>query len=241
MKKRVLIIGASGGLGCAIAQRLSANGFFTLLHYHSQKKKAESILAGIRKDMRSEKLLCFDISHRAQTRAAITREIKKSGPFWGVVYSAGVVRDNPFPALSGEDWDQVLRTNLDGFYNVMSPVVMPMIQTRLGGRVIAISSVSGLIGNRGQVNYSAAEAGLIGAVKALSRELAKRNITVNSVAPGLISTDMTKDVRMEDVLPHIPMRRLGRPEEVAAAVNFLMTEEAGYITGQVLSINGGMA
>lgn len=241
MKKRVLIIGASGGLGQAIAERLSAKGFFIVLHYHSQKKKAESILAAIPKNRRSEKLLRFDICNRRQTRTILMREIKESGPFWGVVYSAGVTRDNPFPALSGEDWDKVLRTNLDGFYHVMSPLVMPMIQTRSGGRIIALSSVSGLIGNRGQVNYSAAKAGLIGAVKALSRELAKRNITVNSVAPGLISTEMTRDIRTEEILPYIPMRRLGTPEEVAAAVHFLMTEEAGYITGQVLSVNGGMA
>lgn len=240
MKKRVLIVGASGGLGQEIAKRLSTDGFFVVLHYHSQKKNVERVLAEIHKGKRSDKLLNFDISNRQQTQYTLIKEIEEDGPFWGVVYCAGVTRDNPFPALTGEDWDRVLRTNLDGFYNVISPLVMPLIQMRSSGRIVVLSSVSGLIGNRGQVNYSAAEAGLIGAVKALSRELAKRKITVNSVAPGLISTEMSKDVRIEDLLPYIPMRRLGIPKEVSAAVGFLMSEDAGYITGQVISVNGGM-
>jgi 3-oxoacyl-[acyl-carrier protein] reductase len=143
--------------------------------------------------------------------------------------------------MSGEDWDIVLQTNLDGFYNVLNPLVMPMVQRRKPGRIVTLASVSGLIGNRGQVNYSAAKAGIIGATKALALELAKRAITVNCVAPGLIETDMIEDVPMDEVLKMIPARRVGKPEEVAAAVSFLVGEEAGYITRQVISVNGGLA
>jgi len=156
------------------------------------------------------------------------------------VLNAGIARDNAFPAMSDGDWDAVLDTNLNGFYNVLKPIVMPLVSARRGGRIVALSSVSGLIGNRGQVNYSAAKAGIIGAAKALAVELAKRNITVNCVAPGLIQTQMVHGLPVEDVLKIVPMRRLGRPEEVAAVVSFLCSDEAGYVTRQVISVNGGM-
>ena len=168
-------------------------------------------------------------------------DIERHGCYYGVVCNAGVARDNAFPAMSGEDWDVVIDTNLDGFFNVLNPLVMPMVQRRQPGRIVTLASVSGLIGNRGQVNYSAAKAGIIGATKALALELAKREITVNCVAPGLIETDMTGDVPMEEALKMIPARRVGQPEEVAAVVSFLVGADAGYVTRQVISVNGGMA
>jgi len=161
-------------------------------------------------------------------------------PIGVIVNNAGISRDAPFPALSKENWDAVLSTTLSGFYNVTQPLIMPMVRQRWG-RIINLTSVSGLVGNRGQVNYSAAKAGLIGATRSLAQELAKREITVNAVAPGLIETDMIKDVPLEHVLPLIPMRRLGQPREVADLVSFLVSDKAAYITGQVISINGGLA
>jgi len=158
-----------------------------------------------------------------------------------VVCNAGIVRDNVFPAMSGDDWDVVLKTNLDGFYNVLNPLIMPMVRRRAPGRIVTITSLSGLIGNRGQVNYSAAKAGIIGASKALALELAKREITVNCVAPGLIETEMIADVPLEEMLKLIPARRIGKPEEVAAVVSFLLAEDAAYITRQIISVNGGLA
>jgi 3-oxoacyl-[acyl-carrier protein] reductase len=158
-----------------------------------------------------------------------------------VVLNAGIARDNAFPALEDSDWDDVLDTDLSGFYNVLRPIVMPMVSARRGGRIVSISSISGITGNRGQVNYSAAKAGIIGATKALAIELAKRNITVNCVAPGLIETQMLEGLPVDEALKLIPMRRIGRPDEVAAAVSFLCSDEASYITRQVLSVNGGMA
>jgi 3-oxoacyl-[acyl-carrier protein] reductase len=168
-------------------------------------------------------------------------DVEQHGCYYGVVCNAGVARDNAFPAMPGEDWDLVLKTNLDGFYNVLNPLVMPMVQRRAPGRIVTLASVSGLIGNRGQVNYSAAKAGIIGATKALAIELAKRNITVNCVAPGLIDTDMLSEVPLDEALKLIPARRVGKPEEVAATVAFLMHADAAYITRQVISVNGGMA
>ena len=163
------------------------------------------------------------------------------GCYYGVVCNAGVARDNAFPAMSGEDWDIVLQTNLDGFFNVLNPLTMPFVRRRKPGRIVTLASVSGLIGNRGQVNYSAAKAGIIGATKALAVELASREITVNCVAPGLIATDMINDVPMEEALKMIPAKRVGKPEEVAAVVSFLMGEDAAYVTRQVISVNGGLA
>ena len=237
----VLVTGSSRGIGKAIALRLARDGYDVVLHCRSQRGEAEAVAREITDMGRAARVLQFDISDRAVTAAALAADIAEHGCYYGVVCNAGVARDNAFPAMSGEDWDIVLQTNLDGFYNVLNPLVMPLVQRRKPGRIVTLASVSGLIGNRGQVNYSAAKAGIIGATKALALELAKRAITVNCVAPGLIETDMTSEVPMEEALKMIPARRVGKPEEVAAAVSFLIGEEAGYITRQVISVNGGLA
>jgi 3-oxoacyl-[acyl-carrier protein] reductase len=237
----VLVTGSSRGIGKAIALRLARDGYDMVLHCRSQRAEADAVAAEIAEMGRAVRVLQFDIGDRAATAAALEADIAQHGCYYGVVCNAGVARDNAFPAMSGEDWDIVLQTNLDGFYNVLNPLVMPLVQRRKPGRIVTLASVSGLIGNRGQVNYSAAKAGIIGATKALALELAKRAITVNCVAPGLIETDMIGDVPMDEALKMIPARRVGKPEEVAAAVSFLVGEEAGYITRQVISVNGGLA
>jgi 3-oxoacyl-[acyl-carrier protein] reductase len=237
----VLVTGSSRGIGKAIALRLARDGYDVVLHCRSQRAEADAVAQEIAGMGRAARVLQFDIGDRAATAAALEADIEEHGCYYGVVCNAGVARDNAFPAMSGEDWDIVLQTNLDGFYNVLNPLVMPMVQRRKPGRIVTLASVSGLIGNRGQVNYSAAKAGIIGATKALALELAKRAITVNCVAPGLIETDMISDAPVEEALKLIPARRIGKPEEVAAAVSFLVGEEAGYITRQVISVNGGLA
>ena len=237
----VLVTGSSRGIGKAIALRLARDGYDVVLHCRSQRAEAEAVAAQIAALGRAVRVLQFDIADRAATAAALEADIAAHGCYYGVVCNAGVARDNAFPAMSGEDWDIVLQTNLDGFYNVLNPLVMPLVQRRKPGRIVTLASVSGLIGNRGQVNYSAAKAGIIGATKALALELAKRAITVNCVAPGLIETDMIGGVPLDEALKMIPARRVGQPEEVAAAVSFLIGEDAGYITRQVISVNGGMA
>jgi 3-oxoacyl-[acyl-carrier protein] reductase len=241
MNKSVLVTGSSRGIGKAVALRLARDGFDVVVHCRSQRAEAEAVAQQITEMGRTARVLQFDIGDRAAAAAALEADIAEHGCYYGVVCNAGVARDNAFPAMSGEDWDIVLRTNLDGFYNVVNPLVMPMVQRRKPGRIVTMASVSGLVGNRGQVNYSAAKAGIIGATKALALELAKRNITVNCVAPGLIDTDMTEDLPMDEVLKMIPARRVGTADEVAAAVSFLVGEEAGYITRQVISVNGGLA
>jgi 3-oxoacyl-[acyl-carrier protein] reductase len=242
MTRTILVTGASKGIGRAIALRLARDGFEIVVHYGRDRDGAEATLSGI---IRAEaagkgRLLGVDIADRAACLAAIECDIADHGPYYGAVLNAGIARDNAFPAMPGEDWDAVLRTNLDGFYNVLQPLIMPMVQARRGGRIVTLSSISGLAGNRGQTNYSAAKAGIIGATKALAIELAKRRITVNCVAPGLIETAMISDVPREEVLKLIPMQRIGRPEEVAAAVAFLCSDDAAYLTRQVISVNGGM-
>ncbi|MGW8392568.1 3-oxoacyl-ACP reductase FabG [Pseudoduganella sp. HUAS MS19] len=237
----VLVTGSSRGIGKAIALRLARDGYDVVLHCRSQRAEAETVAQEIVQMGRAARVLQFDISDRAATAAALEADIAQHGCYYGVVCNAGVARDNAFPAMSGEDWDIVLQTNLDGFYNVLNPLIMPLVQRRKPGRIVTLASVSGLIGNRGQVNYSAAKAGIIGATKALALELAKRSITVNCVAPGLIETDMIEEVPMDEALKMIPARRVGKPEEVAAAVSFLVGEDAGYITRQVISVNGGLA
>jgi 3-oxoacyl-[acyl-carrier protein] reductase len=186
------------------------------------------------------RVLHFDVTDRDASAAALTADIAAHGAYYGVVCNAGIARDGAFPALTGEDWDQVLDTNLNGFYNVLQPLIMPMIRRRQPGRVVTLSSVSGVAGNRGQVNYSAAKAGIIGASKALAIELASRQITVNCVAPGLIRTDMIASAPIEEALKMIPAGRVGEPEEVAGVVAFLMSREADYITRQVIGVNGGL-
>jgi 3-oxoacyl-[acyl-carrier protein] reductase len=237
----VLVTGSSRGIGKAIALRLARDGFAVVVHCRSKRAEADAVAADIIAAGGSARVLQFDISEREATAAVLAADIEQHGCYYGVVCNAGVARDNAFPAMSGEDWDIVLKTNLDGFYNVLNPLVMPMVQRRKPGRIVTLASVSGLVGNRGQVNYSAAKAGIIGATKALALELAKRAITVNCVAPGLIETDMVDDVPLEEALKMIPARRIGKPEEVAAAVSFLVGAEAAYITRQVISVNGGLA
>ncbi|MDY0885217.1 3-ketoacyl-ACP reductase FabG2 [Dongia soli] len=241
MKNRtVLVTGASKGIGSAIAQRLAHDGFAIALHYGRDRDGAEAIADAIRGAGGTARLISFDIADRAACRNILEADIAEHGAYWGTVLNAGIARDGAFPALEDDDWDSVLTTNLDGFYNVLKPIVMPMVSARKGGRIVTLSSIAGLAGNRGQVNYSAAKAGIIGATKALAIELAKRNITVNCVAPGVIETQMTAELPAEEVMKLIPIRRFGRPEDVAAAVSFLCSDEAGYVTRQVLSVNGGM-
>src|SRR5450830_201398 len=239
--KSILVTGSSRGIGKAIALRLARDGYDIILHCHSRRDAAEAVAVEIAALGRAARVLQFDIADRAQSAAILLRDVEQHGAYYGVVCNAGIARDNAFPALSGEDWDSVLKTNLDGFYNVLHPLTMPMVQRRQPGRIVTLASVSGLVGNRGQVNYSAAKAGIIGATKALALELAKRNITVNCVAPGLIETDMSQDAPLEEILKLIPARRAGKPAEVAAAVSFLMHEDAAYITRQAISVNGGLA
>jgi 3-oxoacyl-[acyl-carrier protein] reductase len=241
MADTVLVTGSSRGIGRAIAMRLAQAGYDIVLHCRSRRDEAEQVGAAIQALGRAVRILQFDVADRAASVAALEADVEAHGAYYGVVCNAGLTRDGAFPALSDDDWDQVLRTNLDGFYNVLHPIIMPMIRRRQAGRIVCITSVSGLIGNRGQVNYSASKAGVIGAAKALAVELAKRKITVNCVAPGLIDTDMTsEDVPLEEILKVIPMQRAGTADEVAAAVRFLMSPEAGYITRQVLAVNGGL-
>ena len=240
MTKRVLVTGASRGIGRAVALDLAQAGFEVVLNYKSSHAQAEEVRDQIAASGGTASLLPFDVSDRDATKAAIEQDAAASGVFYGVVSNAGIAADAPFPALSGEAWDAVVHTNLDGFYNVLHPVVMPMILEKQGGRIVTLSSLSGLAGNPGQVNYGAAKAGIIGATRALAQELAKRKITVNCAAHGLIETDMVAELHLDEAKKRIPMRRLGKPEEVAALVRFLFSEDAGYITGQVISINGGM-
>ncbi len=238
--RRVLVTGAGRGIGRAIALALARDGFDLSLGYLQSKAEAESAAAEIESLGRRAIALCFDVADREACEQAITADIEANGPYWGAVCNAGIHSDAPFPGLSGEAWDRVIRTNLDGFYNTLHPLVMPMVRGRRGGRIVTITSVAGLAGNRGQVNYSASKAGLVGATKSLAQELAKREITVNCVAPGWIDTDMLKGADVNSLAGMVPMRRLGTPEDVAAAVAFLMSAGASYITGQVISVNGGI-
>jgi len=241
MAETVLVTGSSRGIGRAIALRLARAGYDIVLHCRSRRDEAEQAATAIQSLGRNARILQFDVADRAACLAALDTDVEAHGAYYGVVCNAGLTRDGAFPALTDDDWDQVLRTNLDGFYNVLHPIIMPMIRRRQAGRIVCITSVSGLIGNRGQVNYSASKAGVIGAAKALAVELAKRKITVNCVAPGLIDTDMTTDdVPLDEIVEMIPMQRAGTVDEVAAAVQFLMSAEASYITRQVLAVNGGL-
>ena len=239
--RRVLVTGASRGIGAATAKKLAQQGFAVSVHFNSDKPAAQAVAKSIN-DLGglTAQLLQFDISDRAATKQTLEADIEQHGAYYGVICNAGISADGAFPALSEQQWDSVIHTNLDGFYNVLQPLVMPMIRLRQGGRIITLSSVSGLIGNRGQVNYSAAKAGIIGATKALAIELAKRKITVNCVAPGVIETQMTEDIAADEAVKTIPMGRFGQVDEVAAAIGFLASDEASYVTRQVISVNGGM-
>ncbi|XQW84891.1 3-ketoacyl-ACP reductase FabG2 [Thalassotalea piscium] len=240
MNKRILVTGSSRGIGKAIALELAKQGFNITLHCRSGLAQAKEVGEQILALGQQVNILQFDVCDREKARIAIEQDIEVNGAYYGVVCNAGLTRDMAFPAMTGDDWDVVIKTGLEGFYNVVHPTVMPMVQGRKGGRIVTMASVSGIAGNRGQVNYSAAKAGIIGATKALSLELAKRKITVNCVAPGLIETEMTTEIPVEEMLKMIPLRRMGQPEEVAATVAFLMSDSAAYITRQVISINGGL-
>ncbi|ATO35434.1 3-oxoacyl-[acyl-carrier-protein] reductase FabG [Dickeya dianthicola] len=242
MTRSVLVTGASKGIGRAIALRLAQDGFLVVVHYHRDRNGADETLEQITRLSGQGRCIQFDIADREPCRTAIESDIEVHGAYYGVVSNAGITCDGAFPALDEQAWDSVIHTNLDSFYNVIHPCVMPMIGLRQGGRIITLSSVSGIMGNRGQVNYSAAKAGIIGATKALAIELAKRKITVNCIAPGLIETGMTQlePVVTDEAMKLIPMKRMGQADEVAGLAGYLMSDIAGYVTRQVISINGGM-
>ncbi|WP_407331342.1 3-ketoacyl-ACP reductase FabG2 [Enterovibrio sp. 27052020O] len=240
MNRDVLVTGASKGIGRAIAIQLAKDGFNVVIHYGRDLAGAEATRADVDAAGAQCRLITFDIADRKQCRDVLEADIQAHGGYYGVVNNAGVTADTAFPAMTESEWDGVVHTNLDSFYNVLHPCIMPMIQRRRGGRIVTMASVSGMMGNRGQTNYSAAKAGIIGASKALALELAKRKITVNCVAPGLIDTGMVDEHVKEHALPQVPMRRMGQPEEVAGLVSYLMSDSAGYITRQVISVNGGL-
>ena len=240
-RRWILVTGASRGIGRAAALALAQAGFNIAAHCRAQPERLAPLCAEIEAGGGSARALAFDIGDRAACAAAIEADIAAHGAYYGAVCNAGLSQDGVFAGMSGENWDQVLRSNLDGFYNVLHPLLMPMVRLRKGGRIVVLSSVAGLIGNRGQVNYSAAKAGLIGAAKALALEMASRNITVNCVTPGLIETDMIEQAPREELLKLIPAGRVGQPQEVAALITFLCSDAAAYITRQVISVNGGLA
>ena len=233
--KKILVTGSSRGIGKEIALYLAQNGYDIDVHFVHNEDKALEVVSKIKSFGRNAQALKFDIKKREECKNILEGKL-----YYGIVLNAGIAKDNVFPALEGDEWDEVIDTNLTGFYNVLKPLVMPMISNRIKGRIITLSSVSALSGNRGQVNYSASKAGIIGATKSLALELAKRGITVNCIAPGVIDTDMIKEIPADEIKKLIPMKRIGSAKEVASLANYLMSEDASYITGQVISVNGGL-
>lgn len=240
MSKRILVTGSSRGIGKEIALQLARDGFAVTVHCRSRVEEGQAVVESIQQAGQQAELLQFDIADRAQTRDILEKDLADKGAYYGVVCNAGVTRDAAFPALTDDDWDSVIHTNLDGFFNVTQPLIMPMIRAKQGGRIVVMSSVSGVAGNRGQVNYSASKAGLIGAAKALAVEVAKRRITVNCVAPGLIDTEMVPEELLNEALKVIPAQRMGTAIEVASLVSYLCSAQASYLTRQVISVNGGL-
>ena len=237
--KRALVTGGSGGIGATICRRLTADGHHVIVHANRSLDKAEAVVTAIQAAGGSAEAVAFDVTDRAATAAAL-ETLLAAGPIQILVNNAGIHADAVFPGMSGEQWDSVIAVSLNGFYNVTQPLTMPMSRTRWG-RIVNISSVAGLTGNRGQVNYSAAKGALHAASKSLALELASRGITVNAVAPGIIATDMIEGAfDAETIKQLVPMKRAGQPEEVADLVAFLASDSAAYISGQVISINGGM-
>lgn len=237
--KRALVTGGSGAIGGAICRELAAQGFHVVVHANRNAEAAEALAASLRTEGASAEAVAFDVCDNAACGAALAR-LLEAGPIQAIVNNAGIHDDVLLPAMSPESWRRVIDVSLNGFYNVTQPLLMPMIRTRWG-RIVSITSVAGLLGNKGQVNYAAAKAGLHGATKALALEVASRGITVNAVAPGIIASPMTESsFPAERIKQLVPMGRAGRPEDVAALVGFLCSEEAGYISGQVMSVNGGM-
>lgn len=236
--KWVLITGASRGIGKGIAHYLANKGYNLVLHCSKDSSRLDTLRKELEINGIKTRAIAFDTKNREECAQVLSDDIQKNGIYYGIVLNAGIAKDNPFPAMEDSDWDDVLTTNLDGFYNVLKPLIMPLIQARQG-RIVVMSSISGQCGNRGQVNYSASKAGLIGAAKALSQEVAKRKITVNCIAPGIIDTEMTTEIP-EDIIKQVPLKRMGTTKEVASLVNYLLSEDAGYITGQVIGVNGGL-
>ncbi len=236
----VLVTGASRGIGRAIALRLANDGFNIVVHCRSRIEEAEQLCAEIRNLGVEARSLSFDVTDRARCAELLLQDVEAHGAYYGIVCNAGIAKDNAFPAMTGDEWDSVIHTNLDGFYNVLQPLVMPMVRRRKPGRIVTLASVSGIAGNRGQTNYSAAKAGIMAASKSLALELAKRDITVNCVAPGLIDTDMVSQELADKAIKMIPLRRMGQVDEVASLVSFLVSDQAAYITRQVISVNGGL-
>lgn len=239
-RKKVIVTGSSRGIGRAIALDLAAAGYDVTVHCAKSRDAAEKVLCEAKAFGSSGEVLQFDVADRAAAKAALDAWVERNGAPYGVVANAGIAADNTFPAMDDGEWDGVISANLHGFYNTLKPLVAPMLLSHVKGRIVAVTSVSGMAGNRGQANYAAAKAGVALAAKSLAEELAPRGITVNCVAPGVIETDMTKRLAREELLKTIPMGRIGLPPEVAAIVRFLMSPEASYITRQVIRVDGGM-